>query len=72
MRKLDEILGEVEKEIEARERAQPSNIYPIKEKRTTSDHPIASTLLSGAANQSCRYGSQQHSPDVHMHCGERW
>ena len=61
---LDGILGEVEKEIEARERARPSNITPVKEKRATNDHPTTSTLLSGAVNKSCCYCSQQHSSDV--------
>ena len=57
------ILGEMEKEIEARERARPSNVNPIREKRITNEHPTALTLLSGAVNRCC-YCSQAHSSDV--------
>ena len=61
---LDSILGEIEKEIEARERARPSNVVQMRDKRLANDHPTASTLLSGAVNRSCCYCSQAHSSDV--------
>ena len=61
---LDSILGEIEKEIEARERARPGNVVQMRDKRLTNEHPTASTLLSGAANRACCYCSQAHSSDV--------
>ena len=60
---LDSILGEIGKEIEARERARPSNVQ-MRDKRLANDHSTASTLLSGAVNRSCCYCSQAHSSDV--------
>ena len=61
---LDSILGEIEKEIEARERARPGNVVQMRDKSLTNEYPTASTLLSGAANRACCYCSQAHSSDV--------